>query len=291
MTMELKEKSEKMIKKIDMGKMEIKDLQEFLESVKEADTTDYIKLLNDTPDLFIKLLPVGASLNLKDFAPLISEIISVTLEKMEEYRIEKFLSGLSKPEVAFFPGIIISIGRFFEKIGEEKIKEYKEETRDISSAIFQVIDKTAMPIGDMSDDPMMAEAFDEIACYRSEDGEMLCNASFDFYVEELGFTFNIKIYRDEELDKGRMQSWTLFHGMKREPEATLHWTVTTKGLLYMLVNILATGGELQNFFDLTAAGEITFEEEDMPGAGLLPWFIDISEICKKIGEAYPKPLG
>ena len=283
MTVELKERSEEMIRKIDMGKMEIKDLQEFLESVKEADTTDYIKLLNDFPNLFIKLLPVGDYLNLKDFTPLMSKIISVTLEKMEEYGIEKFLSGLSKPEVAFFPGVIISVGRFFEKIGEEKIKEYKEETRDILSAIFQVVNKTAMPIADMSDDPMMAEAFDEIACYRSEDGEMLCNLSVDFYVEELGFTFNIKIYRDEELDKGIMLSWT----MESDSEAGLNWTVTTKGLLYMLVNILATGGELQDFFDLTAAGEMMFEEEDMPGAGLLPWFIDTSEICKKIGEAYP----
>ena len=283
MTVELKERSEKMIRKIDMGKMEIKDLQEFLESVKEADTTDYIKLLNDFPNLFIKLLPVGDYLNLKDFTPLMSKIISVTLEKMEEYGIEKFLSGLSKPEVAFFPGVIISMGRFFEKIGEEKVKEYKEETRDILSAIFQVVNKTAMPIADMSDDPMMAEAFDEIACYRSEDGEMLCNLSVDFYVEELGFTFNIKIYRDEELDKGIMLSWT----MESDPEAGLNWTVTTKGLLYMLINILATGGELQDFFDLTAAGEMMFEEEDMPGAGLLPWFIDTSEICKKIGEAYP----
>ena len=283
MTVELKERSEEMIRKIDMGKMEIKDLQEFLESVKEADTTDYIKLLNDFPNLFIKLLPVGDYLNLKDFTPLMSKIISVTLEKMEEYGIEKFLSILSKPEVAFFPGVIISVGRLFEKMGEEKTNEYKEETREIISAIFQVVDKTAMPIADMSDDPMMAEAFDEIACYRDEAGEMVCHASFNFYAKELGFTFNIKIYRNEELDKGILQSWT----MESDPEATLNWTLSTKGALYMFVNILATGGDLQDFFDLTAAGELTFEEEDMPGAGLLPWFIDLSEICKKIGEAYP----
>ena len=269
----LEEMAKKMIGKIDMDEMEIKDLREFLESAKESDTTDYIKLFNDFPNLFFKLLPAVASFDdLKYPASLINEIVSVTLEKMEKYGVKKFLSELSKPEITFFPGILVAGGGALDVIGEERAKEYREEAREIASVMFRVIDKTAMPFVDISNDPRVKEAFDELSAYLS----------VDFDVSELGFKFNIESDRDKETDRGVLLGWT----MESDPKATLHWRVTTKGVFYLISNILARGGSIDEFFNLTAAGDIEFMEDDLPGAGLLPWFIDIGDLCGEIREIY-----
>ena len=265
----LEEMAKQMIERIDAGEMSIEDVKAVLDGMKEADVTDYIKLLNNIPDLFLKVLPMGASLDLKRFIPLIKEAFPMLLKKIEEYGIEKFVNELSKPEVVIFPGMLVAAGRFLEKMGVEKVNAHGEEVKDMLSVVLPLFDKMLMPIADRSDE--LKKAFD---CIEFA-------ISVNFHARELGFIFNVTC--DRKSGKGVIESFK----MEENPKADLNWMISTKGLVFFF-NFIKTAGDLQDFFDMTKSGEIEIVEEDLPGAGLIPWLLEVSDICKKIDNAYPQ---
>ena len=266
---ELEEMAKRMIEGINAGEMRMEDAQAVLNGVKETDARDSIKLLNDFPDLFLKMIPMGASLDLKRFIPLIKEAFPMLLKKIEEYGTEKFVNELSKPEVVIFPGMLVAAGRFLEKVDVEKVNAHGEEIKDILSVMLSLFNRMVMPIADRSDE--LKKAFDRIEFA----------ISVNFHARELGFVFNLKC--DRKSGKGVMENFK----MEEDPEADLNWMISTKGLLYFF-NFIGTGGDLQDFFEVTSSGEIEIVEEDLPGAGLIPWLIDVSDLSKKIGDTYPK---
>jgi hypothetical protein len=229
---ELEEMAKRMIEGINAGEMRMEDAQAVLNGVKETDAKDSIKLLNDFPDLFLKMIPMGASLDLKRFIPLIKEAFPMLLKKIEEYGTEKFVNELSKPEVVIFPGMLVAVRRLLEnleKMGVEKVNAHGKEIKDILSVVLLLFNRMVMPIADRSDE--LKKAFDRIECAISA----------NFHARELGFVFNLKC--DRKSGKGVMENFK----MEEDPEADLNWMISTKGLLYFF-NFIGTGGDLQDFF-------------------------------------------
>jgi len=242
-------------------------MQEFVNVLKKADIKDIIKFLNNFPDFFIKSIKsffssMNESINIKSFVFPIKDMFNTMINKIESYGIKKFVDELSKPEL-IFPGMLVSGGIIFKYLDINTITKFKEDIKELLTAIFSFSEKLVMPIADKVDE--LKNAIDNI--------EFSISANFD--VPLLNLTLNIKGDRKE--DRGVLEKF----GLEKDPNADVNWIVSPKGLSFFF-DFLISGGSMDDFFKMTASGELELVEDDLPGAGLIPLLIDLSDICKNI---------
>ncbi|RZN64262.1 MAG: hypothetical protein EF806_05005 [Candidatus Methanoliparum thermophilum] len=269
--MNFDEESEKLVKKIDTGKIEPKDMQEFVNVLKKADIKDIIKFLNNFPDFFIKSIKsffasTNEPVKIKSFISPLKDMFNTITNKMEDYGVKEFVTELSKPEL-IFPGMLVAGGIIFKYIDIDMVAEFKEDIKELLEAMFSFSEELVMPIADKVDE--LKNAIDNI--------EFSISANFD--IPLLNFTLNIKGDRKE--DRGILERFRL----EKDPNADVNWIISPKGLSYFF-DFLISGGSMDDFFKMTASGEIELIEDDLPGAGLIPLLVDLSDICKDIYNKY-----
>ena len=257
MAEKIKEVAEKAIGTSGAG---LKDVWvELLDAIKEAEVSDYIKVLKESPDLLLKGIPkVGEGMGVldpKDTTPPIIDSVPVILDKVKKYGIEKFVSEV--PEIADkFPDLIESMDEMVKGIDAEKWTEYGKEFKDLVIGLFPVINEGLPAVRRANKD--VDDVFNKVKSAKVTMGMNLT---------EMGWGFKAKF------DGGNM---ALEEGL----EGTDLTLLLPSASQLEMIDVAMTGN-MSAAMKAFTTGKIKIKGAMMRGAGLMPLFSAMGKLTKK----------
>jgi len=277
MAEKIKEVAEKAIGTSGAGLKDV--LVELLDAIKEAEVSDYIKVLKESPELLLKGIPkVGEGMGVldpKDTTPLIMDSVPAILDIVQAYGIEKFV--IEAPEIAEiiadkFPDLIESTDEMVKGIdvaklteyGREMVKgidvskwtEYGKEFKDLVIGLFPVINEGIPAVRKANKD--LDDAFNKVKSAKVTAGMDLT---------EMGWGFKAKF------DGGNM---TLEEGL----EGTDLTLLLPSASQLEMIDVAMTGS-MSAAMKAFTTGKIKIKGAMMKGAGLMPLFSAMTKLTKK----------
>lgn len=253
----IKEISEKAIK------ADAKDLKkifpDLLNTIKDADVQDYIKVLNESPDLLVRGIPkVGEFINENkpdDALPIMRETFPLIFSKVVEYGLERFVIDVSDL-TRTIPDMFSSMQKLVKEVDPDKLTEFGRDFEDIMQGLLFVINEGLPIVRKVNKD--INDVFNKIKGAKVTTGVNLV---------DMGWGFRIN------WNKGEV---TLDSDVENS-DLTLE--LPTKSLIDMFE--IMTSGNISSVLKVFATGKIKIKGAMMKGAAILPLFAEFGKLMKR----------
>jgi len=252
----IKEIGEKAIK-ADVEELK-KIFPDLLDTIKDAEVSDYIKVLKESPDLIIRGIPkAGEFINKSkpdDALPVIRETLPLIFDKVQKYGLEKFLTEV--PDLAkMIPDIFSSMQKLMKEINPDKLTEFGRDFEDIMKSFFPLVNEGFPIVKKINKD--IDDMFNKIKSAKVTTGVNLI---------DMGWGFRIN-WNNGEIT------------LDSNTESDLTLELPTKSLFDMFE--IMTSGSLSAALKAFTTGKIKIKGAMMKGAAILPLFTELGKLIKR----------
>jgi len=232
---------------------------DLLRTIKDANVSDYIKVLKESPDLIVKGIPKAAEFintNKPDDAiPIMRETLPAIFGKVQEYGLEKFLTEV--PDFAkMIPEIFSSMQKLMKELDPNKLTEFGKDFEDIMQSLFPLINEGFPIVKKTNKD--IEDIFNKIKGAKVRTGVNLV---------DMGWGFRIN-WNNGEI--------TLDSNME-DSDLTLELPTTS---LFDMFDVM-TSGNLSAVMKTFITGKIKIKGAMMKGAAILPLFAEFGKLIRK----------
>lgn len=231
---------------------------ELLNTIKDADVQDYIKILNESPDLIVRGIPkIGEFINKnkpEDALPAMRETFPIIFSNVVEYGLEKFITEVSDL-TRTIPDLFKSMQKLIKEVDPDKLTEFGQDFEDIMQGLLFVINEGLPIVRKVNKN--IDDVFNKIKGAKVTTGVNLV---------DMGWGFRINWNRGEITVDSDVEN------------SDLTLELPTRSLIDMFD--IMTSGSISAAIKAFATGKIKIKGAMMKGAAILPLFAEFGKLIK-----------